>query len=170
MKNRVVWLGGILLCAIAVSISGCGKTEADKVEAMNVSLEKKRALLEIATTALPEAQKAVDAAVGYSLPIEMDWDSMAVYDVSYLTVDRVTSYGLKPVIDGLTAVAKDATGKKALAARLTKIHIVGKPASESSDRATTLFVKDGTLNLRQGFDGNGVWDADSIRECLEKSL
>ena len=163
-------LAFLTLAILAGTFSGCGKTEAQKVEALDIPLTKKRVLVECAKKNFVEAQKKVNEMCGYTVPIEVDWKSLAVYDDSYTKVTRVQNYGFNPILEGIAALTKDDMGKKALAAKLKKIVIAGKDPKKSGNMKEDLWFKDGTLFTRQAIDGNGYYSGDRVKELLEKNL
>ena len=159
----------VLLLTLSLSLNCCGKTEEDKVKGMDLPLNAKRALLEVAKDVYPETQKKVDELVGKHVPIVVDWESMSHYGENYTKASRYKSYGFDPIVEGIEAVAKDEAGKSALAAKLEKIELSGKHPDESST-SDNLSFKDGVLKTKQAFDGNGVWSGSRIKECLEEAL
>ena len=169
--KRRLSVGSLLLLVVLASLclNSCGKTEEDKVKGMDLPLNAKRALLKVSKELYPKAQKRIDELIGKHVPLLVDWKSMAHYDEAYTTVERYRTYGFDPIVKAIEEVAKDEAGKSALAAKLERIELSGKP-DEESGKPENLSFKDGVLKMIQGFDGDGCWDERWVKEALEEGL
>jgi hypothetical protein len=173
MRGAGLGLGLVCLAGAVVSVLGCGGSGSGAAAAIEgistIGLNEKRVLLEMANTVVPQLQKEIDETVGKHVPLEVDWASFGGYTGDYYSVQHYRDYGFDAIPKALKAVAKDDLGKRKLAEKLTRISLKAKKPGESAPGETLVF--DGSvLSILQGFDGQGVWGEDQIREALEKKL
>lgn len=88
-----------------------------------MGLAERRAAKEFETNKFPDLKKAVDAAAGFDLPIEVDWESLAVNDYAHLYEDAWTKIYFTPLCDAFKNITVDQMGKDALKGALKKVII-----------------------------------------------
>lgn len=114
------------------------------------SLNERRAITTYEKEQYPSLQKKIQQAAGFDVPIEVDWNSLALPgDAEYYAQD---DYFVKtifqPIESALAEIGKDAMGKAALKDKLKKIRVQygdnGIPASAYGERVK---FEGGVLNV-----------------------
>lgn len=101
---------------------------------------------------------------GFLPKLEFDWSAVEANKECIWILDKkkYNSYMFDRVIEVLTTVCSDDMGKSALKDGLKEIRML--------PLAGNLEFKDGILTIHNDLTGNGAYDADSIRDVLEKGL
>lgn len=140
------------------------------------SLAERRAIATFETTQYPALQKKIQQAAGFEVPIEVDWNSLALPgDVEYYAQD---DYLLKtifePIEAAFTDITRDDMGKSALKAGLKKISIrYGEDGISASAYGERVKFDNGLLevNFRPFTNAADVKDrTDAILKVLGASL
>lgn len=103
-------------------------------------LAERRAIASYEKTNYPTLQKKIQDAAGFEVPIDVDWNSLALPGDStyYEQDDYFVKTIFEPVEDAMKSIAADDMGKQALHSKLQKITISysdgGIPASAYNDR------------------------------------
>ena len=139
-------------------------------------LAERRAIAAYTEAQYPSLQKKIQQAAGFDVPINVDWDSLALPgDAEYYPQDDYfvkTIFG--PIEAALAQIAKDDMGKSALKESLKEIKVQyedgGIPATAYGDRVKF----DGgvlTVNFRPYTNTADVEDrTNAILKVLEASL
>ena len=108
----------------------------------------------------------VNATLGFSVPIEIDWEGFAknLDDAQYITHE---SYGLPNLVKALTSITADALGKEAIKEALKKIVI---QAAKSEDASITFDQGVITWKAYFGSSSTGYIYADAMQKKLESAL
>lgn len=108
----------------------------------------------------------VNATLGFSVPIEIDWEGFAknLDDAQYIMHD---SYGLSNLVKALTSITADALGKEAIKEALKKIVI---QAAKSEDASFTFDQGVITWKAYFGSSSPGYIYADAMQTKLESAL
>jgi hypothetical protein len=159
------------LAAISLLVSTAGGMAQSKP-----SLAERRAITTYEKEQYPALQKKIQQAAGFDVPIEVDWNSLALPgDAEYYTQDDYfvkTIFG--PIEAALAQITKDDMGKSALKESLKKISIQygddGISATAYGDRVKF----DGgalSVNFRPFTNTADVEDrTNAILKVLEASL
>ncbi|HWO22310.1 MAG TPA: hypothetical protein VNO30_26305 [Kofleriaceae bacterium] len=86
-----------------------------------MGLAERRATKEFQDKHLPELTKEVQKHAGFEVPIEVNWDQLAVEGQSSAYKEYWTEVFFNPVIEALRQVGRDDMGKEALKSGLKKI-------------------------------------------------
>jgi hypothetical protein len=136
-----------------------------------MGLIERRALAEFQERNYPGLLKKVQDAAGFSVPVEVKWDTLALDGQSDKYVKYWPDVYFTPLAAGLARVAKDEIGRGALKAGLKKIVIENDSDNKRPDRWADL--KDGVLTL----DHHPFFNledrqlrANALGDLLEKKL
>jgi hypothetical protein len=136
-----------------------------------MGLAERRASKAFQDNHFPVFQKKITDAVGFEVPIEVNWESLALEDESHLYDECWPKVYFEPLIEGLKAIGRDDMGKEALQSSLKKIMIQNTTGAYYGDRWASF--ENGVLTL----DHLPTTNADSIQErtdglvqTLEKKL
>jgi hypothetical protein len=88
-------------------------------------LAERRAVKAFQEQKLPAVQKAINAAAGFTVPLDIDWDAIAIVgQAEYYMNDEYWVWTIfQPLAVALKQIASDDMGKKALKAGLKKVII-----------------------------------------------
>jgi hypothetical protein len=139
------------LIASSVAASLASNCALSALQAQDkLSLAERRAVKAFQDEKLPALQKAIDAAAGFAVPLEIDWNAIALKDQSQSYGDDqywVFVY-FKPLASALKKVASDDMGKKALKTGLKKVVITYDEATApASNWDNGLSFDKGTLRI-----------------------
>ncbi|MBV8820069.1 MAG: hypothetical protein JO022_17020 [Acidobacteriaceae bacterium] len=110
-----------------------------------MNLAERRAVHEFQTQQFPELQKKIEEAAGYELPVEVDWDSLAVPQESKLYGSAWPKVYFEPLIAALQEVGRDHIGKHAMKEKLNKVVVRNTLGCYYADRWASF--EDGVLTL-----------------------
>jgi hypothetical protein len=88
-----------------------------------MGLNERRAIQAFQNDLYPALKKALDQVVGYELPIEVKWETLAADSYSHLYNEAFPKLYFEPLQKALQTVCSDQMGKDALKAGLKKIVI-----------------------------------------------
>lgn len=140
------------------------------------SLAERRAITAYEQGTYATQLKDIQAAAGFAVPLEVDWNSIALPDQAdaYASDDFWTNVYFVPLKQALAAVAADDMGKQALKEKLKQVAVRYDEASApSSDYAAGVAFKDGTLGLNFKPYSNSTdieARAKAIQAALEAAL
>lgn len=149
---------------------------ATMARAQQLGLAERRAIKNYQDTIFPGIQKDIDAAAAVPLPVEVEWDKIAVpgkapdFDKPVFWTDIYFT----PLIAALKSITADAMGKEALAAKLKKVVITfDDKTAPASNYANGLKFDGGTLtiNFRPYSNSGDVKERTrTIQALLENNL
>ncbi|QRY79444.1 hypothetical protein JVX91_28425 [Pseudomonas sp. PDNC002] len=157
-------VAGLLACAVS------GVALADP------SLAERRAITAYEQGIYASQLKEIQAAAGFAVPVEVNWNSIALPDQAdaYASDDFWTNVYFVPLKQALASVAADDMGKQALKEKLKKITVRYDEASApASDYAAGIEFKGGTLALNFKPYSNSTdieARAKAIQSALEAAL
>jgi hypothetical protein len=135
-----------------------------------MGLAERRVAKEFQDTLFPGFKKEIDQALGFDIPVEVNWESLCEEGSSHLYLECWPKVYFLPLLDALKSVGSDNMGKEALKATLKKIVIQNLNGNSSYSGYS---FSDGILVL----DHKGTTNVDfhedrkkNIIEALEKSL
>ena len=88
-----------------------------------MTLAQRRVVQDFETNHFPALKARIDEAAGTSLPVEVNWDSLAEPGEERLYVESWTQIYFEPLIAALQDLAKDDAGRDAMKAGVKKIVI-----------------------------------------------
>ncbi|WP_225413826.1 hypothetical protein [Stigmatella hybrida] len=136
-----------------------------------MGLAERRAAKEFETKRFPQFKKDIDEAAGFSVPVTVHWDTLALEEQTQLYDECWPKVYFEPLIAALKGITVDDMGKEALKGGLKKIEIQNRTDIIYGDRMATF--EGGTLVLDHKPHTN-VDDiqqrTDSIRKLLESKL
>jgi len=140
------------------------------------SLAERRAIATYQKDQYPALQKKIQQAAGFEVPIEVDWNSLAMQGdaENYAQDDYFVNTIFLPIEAALADVAKDDMGKTALKEKLKKINILYSEAGASASVYKERVKFDSgvlTVNFRPFTNAGEVQDrTKAIRKALEAGL
>lgn len=139
-----------------------------------MGLAERRVAKEFQDTAFPQWKQKIDAALGFDVPVEIDWTSLQLEGESHLYAECWPKVFFEPLVDALANVARDDMGKEALKGSLKKITIKHNPDVYYGDDGYGYATWDaGTLAIQHAAHTNVDNVADrtkGIVTALEKNL
>lgn len=138
-----------------------------------MGLAERRRIATIKDAHIPRFQSELNAAVGFTLPFDIDMASfpedkaiLDCYDSYY------ESYGPGLVVKVLKEICKDDMGRDAVKAKFNKVVFqnVAKSVDNSGDKSFE--IKDQTLFVRESFYGysDKLYGEDELQSALEAIL
>lgn len=88
-----------------------------------MGLAERRAAKDFQDNHFPSWTRKIHAAVGFDVPIEVDWPSLSIEGQAHLYGEAWPKVYFQPLVEGLTNIARDDLGKEALKSSLKKITI-----------------------------------------------
>jgi hypothetical protein len=128
-----------------------------------MTLSERRVVKEFQADKLPAFKARVEEALGFAVPIEVDWDTLSVPGESQLYTDSWSQIYFEPLIAGLAAVCRDDLGREAVKEGVKKIVVRNTKGCVYGDCWATL--QDGALIL----DHEATKNANATEE-REKGL
>lgn len=136
------------------------------------SLAERRAIAAYQKDTYEDQLKAIQTAAGFEVPVEVQWDSIAVPDRSDRYADEGfwTKIYFTPLVKALQAVAADEMGREALGASLKKIVVhYDEATAPGSAYANGVTFADGVLTVNF-VPYNNVDDVDARAAAIQKAL
>ncbi|WP_222863974.1 hypothetical protein [Pigmentiphaga aceris] len=163
----------IILSLAAVSLMA---SAAGVMAQAQPSLAERRAIATYEKEQYPAWQKKIQQAAGFDVPIEVNWNSIAMPGDAehYAKDDYFVKTIFQPIEVALADITKDDMGKAALKDKLKKISVVYNEAGASASAYKERVKFDAgvlTVNFRPFTNTDEVKDrADAIRLALEAKL
>jgi hypothetical protein len=135
-----------------------------------MGLAERRATKEFQDKQFNDLRNEIQKVAGFPVPIEVNWDQLAVEGQVDYYKEAWTEIYFKPVIEGLRQIARDDMGKEALKAGLKKIELRNSQGAFSPHSAIS-FVN-GTLAIDHELSNVGDTKDRTkyIIEIVEKGL
>ena len=128
-----------------------------------MGLPERRAQKEFIDNVFPALKAEVTKAAGYEMPIEVDWETLTLTDMSHLYRESWPKVYFEPLVDALKAICIDDMGKEALKSKLKKVVIQNKHSIYYGDRWASWDDPTGTLTL----DHEPCTNVDNMTERKE---
>jgi hypothetical protein len=139
-----------------------------------MGLAERRAVKEFQDTVFPQWKQNIDAALGFDVPVDVDWTSLQIEGETHLYGECWPKVFFEPLVAALANVGRDDMGKEALKSSLKKITIKHNPdVCYGSDGYGFATWDQGTLALQHAAHTNVDSVADrtqGIVTTLEKNL
>ena len=135
-----------------------------------MGLAERRAIKDFQDKHFSLLKEEITKAAGFEVPLEVNWDQLAVEGSSHLYAEAWPEIFFKPVIEALRQIGRDEMGKDALKAGLKKIEFRNVSGFYSPTSAITF--QGGTLMIDHELSNVGDTN-DRIKtavELMEKSL
>ena len=135
-----------------------------------MGLAERRATKEFQDKYFPELKNEIHKLAGFPVPIEVNWDQLAVEGRTESYREAWTEIFFKPVIDALRQIGRDDMGKEALKSSLKKIEFRNSSGYYSPHSAITF--TSGTIMIDHELSNVGdTKDRTShLIEIVEKGL
>lgn len=128
-----------------------------------MGLAERRAVKEFQDHQLATARAAINDAAGFEVPLEVDWDSLAVADYGHMYTEAFQKVYFQTVEQAFRNICRDEMGRDALQAGLKQI--VFRNASDRSGLNGITFI-DGILTI----DHHPVTNIDDLAERTEHTV
>lgn len=126
-----------------------------------MGLKEKRFTKEFQEEQFPTLKQKIDAAVGFDIPIDVQWDTLFEDRFLHLYSDSYPKIYFQPLIEAFTVIASDEMGKEAIQESLQKIVIVNRDNHHNPTHAYTFI--DGVLEVNH----SPILNADNVSERTE---
>jgi hypothetical protein len=128
-----------------------------------MALAERRAVQEFETNQLPALKERVEKAAGFSVPLEISWDTLAVTGESRLYAESWPAVYFEPLVGALEWVGRDNMGREAIQSEVKKIVLQNTKGCTNPDCWAAFH--DGVLTLDHEAITN-VHDVDGRRKAL----
>ena len=168
MRRIILSLAAVSLMASAAATMAQSASEP--------SLAERRAIAAYQKDQYPALQKKIQQAAGFEVPIEVNWNSIAMPGDAehYAQDDYFVKTIFQPIEMALAEVAKDDMGKAALKEKLKKISIMYSEAGASASAYKERVKFEGgvlAVNFRPFTNTSDVADRTAaVRKALEAGL
>jgi len=132
-----------------------------------MGLNERRAAKEFETKRFPQLQQEIHAAVGFAVPLEVDWDSITLEGAASSYDETWTKIYFQPLIKALQNISADEMGKEAIKGALKKITISNR--HNHFDASKMVSFDQGTLQLDHHPTTN-AHAIDSRAKAIQKLL
>jgi hypothetical protein len=161
-----------VLAAVAAAAAGPATAQ------QRIGLAERRGLAAYQEQVLPGLVQQINEAAGYDLPLEIDWNAIALAVVGhgerYTEPEFFTDIYFRPLIEALRAITRDAMGREALKSALKRVVFTyNAETAPVSNYPTGVSFADGTLriNFRPWANAADVTPrARAIQQLLERNL
>ena len=126
-----------------------------------MGLKERRFTQEFIANSFPALQNEINQAAGFSVPLEISWDTLFEDTYLHLYNDTYPKVYFLPLIEALKAIAVDDFGRELLQKGLQKVSIVNTSDHHSPERGMTF--TNGVLTI----DHSPVLNADKVEERAE---
>ncbi|CAM4151960.1 MULTISPECIES: hypothetical protein [Flavobacterium] len=126
-----------------------------------MGLKEKRFTKEFQEEQFPALKQKIEAAVGFDIAIDVQWDTLFEDRFLHLYGDSYTKIYFQPLIEAFTAITSDEMGKEAIQESLQKIVIVNRDDHHNPTHAYTF--TDGVLEVNH----SPILNADKVSERTE---
>jgi hypothetical protein len=135
-----------------------------------MGLAERRASKEFQDKQFPELRSEIQKVAGFPVPIEVNWEQLAVEGQTEAYKEYWTEVFFKPVIEGLRQIGRDDMGKEALKSGLKKIELRNSAGHYSPGSAITF--QNGLLVIDHDYSNIGDTKERTkyLIEIVEKSL
>ncbi len=132
-----------------------------------MGLNERRAIQNFQEKRFPELKKQIEEAAGFSVPVEVKWETLSVDDYASEYDNFFTAVYFRPLIEALTAVGADKMGKDAIKEGLKKICITNEAGNHYPETAVSF--ENGMLKIDHKPHTN-VDDVKGRKEAVQKLL
>jgi len=132
-----------------------------------MGLNERRAAKEFEAKRFPQFQQEIHTAVGFAVPIEVNWDSIALEGAANSYDETWAKIYFQPLIKALQSIGADEMGKEALKGALKKITIANR--HNHFDAGKMVSFDQGTLHLDHHPTTN-AHAIDSRTKAIQKLL
>jgi hypothetical protein len=131
-----------------------------------MGLAERRAVKAFSEGKYLQLKQEIDTAAGFDVPIEVNWDSLAVDDYAHLYEEAFYKVYFRPLLDAIKAIGIDDLGKAAVKSDLKRVVIEDSGSSCPTFQSGVLTLKyHAVANLDDWMDRK-----KEIQSVLEKGL
>jgi len=135
-----------------------------------MGLKEKRACQEFMTSNFPALKAKIDAAAKMTINLEVEWEGLQDPGMDHLYAEAWPKVYFEPLVKGLTVIAGDDMGAKALAGGLKKI-VVKNDDTFANPEGITFAGGVLTINHKPTTNMDNVSDrANKVQSLLENGL
>ena len=136
-----------------------------------MGLAERRAAKQFETEQFPALKSELMSALGFEVPVEVDWEALSIADMAHLYRDAWPRVYFEPSRDAFKSICADDMGKDALRAALKKIVITNRGGVCYGDRWAKFEGGVLTLDHEPCTNIDSVQErADGLRLLIEKAL
>jgi hypothetical protein len=132
-----------------------------------MGLAERRAAKKFEDTTYPKLKQQVDAAAHFEVPLDVNWQSLAIDGSADLYEEGFTQVYFTPLIEAFQAICIDDMGRDALKSKLKRVIIRNTAGVYSAGSMVTF--EDGVLTLDHEPTTN-VGDVRDRRDSIQKTL
>jgi hypothetical protein len=135
-----------------------------------MGLAERRASKEFQDKQFPDLRNEIHKVAGFPVPIEVNWDQIAVEGQVDYYKEAWTEIYFKPVIDALRQIGRDDMGKEALKSGLKKIEFRNSAGNYSPTSAITFLNGMIVIDHELSNVGDTKERTKHLIEIIEKGL
>jgi hypothetical protein len=135
-----------------------------------MGLAERRASKEFQDKQFPDLRNEIQKVAGFPVPIEINWDQLAVDGQVDYYKEAWTEIFFKPVIEALRQIARDEMGKEALKGGLKKIEFRNSAGNYSPGAAMTFVAGQIVIDHELSNVGDTAARTKHLIEIIEKDL
>src|SRR5512140_81192 len=132
-----------------------------------MGIAERKAASQFEETAYPKLKKDVEAAAHFDVPIEVDWNTLAVEGYEHLYAEAWPKVYFTPLIGALQAIAVDELGREALRSTLKRVVI--RNTTGASSGSSMVRFQDGVLTLDHE-PATNVDNVEDRQEAIQRAL
>lgn len=132
-----------------------------------MGIAERKAASQFEETVYPKLKKDVEAAAHFEVPVEVDWNTLAVEGYEHLYTEAWPKVYFTPLVGALQAIAVDELGREVL--RNTLKRIIIRNTTGASSGSSMVRFQDGVLTL----DHEPVTNVDNVedrQEAIQRAL
>ncbi len=136
-----------------------------------MGLAERRAIKAFQDDRFPAFRQRIADAAGFEVPVEVNWESLALEGEAHLYDECWPKVYFEPLIAGLKSVGRDEMGKEALRSALKKVVVQNTTGAYYGDRWTSFEGGVLTLEHLPTTNADSVQErTDGLVQTLEKNL
>lgn len=162
--------------SLCIALAFLSLNAAVQAQEPKLGLAERRAIKTYQENTYPALKKAIDDAAGFEVPVEVNWDAVAIpgQASTYNEEDYLTNVFFKPLTAALKDITSDAMGREALKNKLKKITLTYDAATAPISNYANGVKFDGStlaINFRPYTNAGDVKDrTTAIQKALEAKL
>ncbi|MDY7226807.1 hypothetical protein [Hyalangium rubrum] len=132
-----------------------------------MGIAERKAASQFEETTYPKLKKDIDTAAHFEVPVEVDWNSLALEGYDHLYEEAWPKVFFTPLIEALKAIGTDALGREVLRGTLKRVVI--RNSKGVSSGSSMVHFQDGVLTLDHEPFSNVDYVQDR-QEAIQKAL
>ncbi|MFP2903916.1 hypothetical protein ACLESD_02345 [Pyxidicoccus sp. 3LFB2] len=136
-----------------------------------MGLAERRAAKQYEDTVYPKLKQQVDAAAHFEVPLDVNWQSLAIEERAHMYEECFTKVYFTPLIEAFQAICVDDMGREALKEKLKRVVIRNTADNSYAGNMVTFEAGVLTLDHKPTTNIDDVKDRkDAIQKTLEAAL